>query len=163
MMLWKPLDCGSANSASVISARPSTKPTFLPSLSISGPTPIEAMIRPSAWVKAIWPSWLGVRWKRAERSGRMVPNMAAIIPYTKMARIAARINMDRMVSGICRDWVKRRPERPPQAEGLPYKRVNGAPRKTRLRWLQARRPDRRSAFETSCNQIPCRNPGKRHR
>ena len=79
-MLPKPVDLGSRNSAIVISARPSTRPTFLPSLSISGPTPTEAMISPSACMDAMVPFCWGVSLKRAERSGRMVPSMAAIMP-----------------------------------------------------------------------------------
>ena len=67
-------------------------PSFLPSLSSNGPTPSEARISPSACAKAIVPFWLGERWNRSDSSGRMVPSMAAIIPYTKIARMAARIN-----------------------------------------------------------------------
>ena len=61
-------------------ARPRMRPSFLPSLSSSGPTPSEAMMSPSACAKAMVPFWLGERWKRSDRSGRIVPNMAAIIP-----------------------------------------------------------------------------------
>ena len=64
----------------VISPSPSSIPTFLPSLSISGPTATEAMISPKAWQNAMVPFCLGVSWNRAERSGRMVPSMAAIMP-----------------------------------------------------------------------------------
>jgi len=35
---------------------------------------------PNACDKAIVPFWLGDKWKRSDRSGRMVPNIAAIIP-----------------------------------------------------------------------------------
>ena len=35
--------------------------------------------------------------QRAERSGRIVPSIAAVMPYTKMARAAARISISTQV------------------------------------------------------------------
>ena len=52
---------------------------------------MEARIKPRAWQNAMVPFCFGVRWNRAERSGRMVPSIAAVMPYTKIARLAARI------------------------------------------------------------------------
>ena len=71
---------GRANNAIAIKTRPTMTPSFLPSASTIGPTASEARINPSACANAIVPFWLGERWKRSDRSGRMVPNIEAIIP-----------------------------------------------------------------------------------
>ena len=42
----------------------------------------------------MFPFCFGESVKRCEKSGSIVPSMAAIMPYTKMAKIAATMSMD---------------------------------------------------------------------
>ncbi len=79
-MLRNPFDRGNQKSAITINSKPRMRPALSPSVSSSGPTPTDAIINPSAWLKAIVPFCVGVRWKRSDRSGKMVPSIAAIIP-----------------------------------------------------------------------------------
>ena len=73
-----------------ISVRPSRSATFLPRLSMSGPTETEAITRPIACASAMVASCASV----SGNVGINVPSMAAITPYTKSARLAARIACD---------------------------------------------------------------------
>ena len=90
--LRKLLARGSAKSAIDIRRSPRTIPTFLPSLWSRGPAASEARINPKACVKAMVPFCRGVKCRRAERSGKIVPSMAAIIPYNRMATLEATIS-----------------------------------------------------------------------
>ena len=68
---------GSAHSAIAISVRPSTRPVFLPLLSIRGPTDTDAIIRPMAWASATVP-FCSI--DRKVKVGMSVPSMAATTP-----------------------------------------------------------------------------------
>ena len=79
--MWRnPVERGNRKSATAMQPRPRMSPALSPWVSSSGPTPSEAMMRPSACTKAMVPFCVGVRWNRSESSGRMVPSIAAIIP-----------------------------------------------------------------------------------